>query len=181
MQEFSRAAASTRWHAGSRDPAAGPRVTTHTGEAKQKRPLDQGEKKAPAQPQVKAKQTPAPEDPEKKNAQKGENAPSVKIGRVVTVPDTVEPGGKFGVEITFRADNGKVSKENVAVLFAYAIEKGGKTLFEPAPEKMEVPNGQSWQIVKSLTATQEKGTYTIRVSIRLGSQKADARTSLTVK
>jgi hypothetical protein len=184
-QNFYQAARTRTWYAGQAAPSGKLKDNPRASDPAWKDLLDRLADKR--QDVTTGQKAPVPAKPDKQPEQVKKTAPVkqagpfLKINKVRTVPETVQPGGKFVVEINFTVGNGKDAKENLPVSFGYAIEKNGETLFEPDPEKVDAPNGQSWQIVKHLTATPDKGNYTIRVTLKSGSKSSEEKTNLTVK
>jgi membrane-associated protease RseP (regulator of RpoE activity) len=106
--------------------------------------------------------------------------PALELHAVRSVPAQVPAGARFAVEVAFTARNASGAAGPLPVSFSYAIEKGGKTLLEPAPETIEAPSGQSWRIVKNLAATRDAGQYTIRVKLISGNDTVQGSTTLVV-
>lgn len=199
IAEFHREAAAGNWHAGQSAPAravpsAQPavdqdwqRILEGQGFAQQKAPEPPGKKAAPALPGRKAApDTPgedvASEPPRQEAAPVAARPePRISISDVRTLPETVKPGEPFSVEITFTAHDGAGAPGQMAVAFRYAIEAGGATLFERTEEGIKAPRGRPFQIVKNLTATQERGSYTIRVELSAGTLSAEGSSPLNVK
>jgi hypothetical protein len=106
--------------------------------------------------------------------------PALELDSVRAVPGQVAPGGKFALEVTFRARDADPSAATLPITLRYSIEKDGQTLFAPDPEIVNAANGQVWRVVKSLAATRQAGQYTLRVELSRRSDRAQATTTLTV-
>ncbi len=181
IAEFGREAAAGKWHAGQSAPASIVPSAQPAFDKDWQQILDRHgfeQPKAPEPPDQNA----VPEPPIQKAVPVAARPePGITIGDVRTLPETVKPGEPFAVEITFTAHDGADKPGELTVSFSYAIEIGGAILFERAAESVKSPRGRPFQIVKNLTATKEKGLYTIRVKLVAGNLTAEGTSSLNVK
>lgn len=107
-------------------------------------------------------------------------SPALELNALRAVPERVGAGGRFAVELTFTARNASGASGRLPVSLSYSIEQGGHTLFDRAPETIEVPNGQPWRVVKNLAASRTTGQYTIRVRLAAGVDTVQGETTLVV-
>jgi membrane-associated protease RseP (regulator of RpoE activity) len=101
--------------------------------------------------------------------------PPLVLNRVSLKPETVEPGGRFTLEVSYTAEAVNT------VSFSYVISAGGQALLTSRVEELEGGGGQPMLHARNLVAADAPGTYQIRVSLMANGITATREVALTVK
>jgi Flp pilus assembly protein TadD len=107
--------------------------------------------------------------------------PIIQIRRLETKPTVIAAGAPFDVEIEFAAGDPRVNVERISVEFSFSVLEGTTVLFARGPAIIEAPNGQARVRTEHLTASDKKGTYTFRVTIRYGDSAVEGSLDFKVQ
>jgi hypothetical protein len=99
--------------------------------------------------------------------------PTVEIQEVKTDPNTVRAGRVFRVVTVYRAKDPGTKAKQVPVEFHYTIEKNGTALMTIDPKTIQSDNGLKMSHKEKLTASRQKGIYTIRVNMNIKDKSAE--------
>ena len=108
-------------------------------------------------------------------------APSLQINRIDLKPPVVSAGRTFDLVVDFSVSDPSATNENIPVLFSLSILEGSKVLYAPKATEIKSYNSKSTLRTEPLKASDKKGIYTIKVSVKYKTFAAEKSVGLRIE